>query len=285
MPDDDTTPPDTQPDPEAFAPLPPDTPLLTVLGTLARHIKAKTGKPASFMAIPRKLALPLAGERAAAKQTVLEEDFMRACLDARLPAMLLAVPVEPDGPAIPVVAIDMPAPLAAAWNWPVPRFAHNEGFEEHPVYAACPFSRTMWDRGDGRDIPALCRRLLDWCKAHAETRPAPVFQPVWGQAAAARPLVGQSQDAERLPDDPALAWPAIEAGLEAHAEAIRKELATKGIYGMEFDGELPEDIVSNFKSAFVDKFSALAEYGPHPLRPGWFALVATPMTLEGTQLN
>lgn len=277
---DDTTP-DTPaiPEPEAFAPLPGDTPMLEVLATLARQLRAKTGKPPSFMAIPRKLALTVAGERAAQKQTMLEDGFMRACLDGRLPSILLALPVEPDGPAVPIVALDMPAPLAAAWNWPVPRFARNEGFEEHPVYAACPFSRHLWDIGEGRLIPQLTKKLLNWCVARIQTQAASVHQPVIGQERQARPLMMPDARAEMLPDDPAVAIAAIEAGLEERREEIRKALDIAGMYGMEFNGELPEPILMGLKYAFSAKFQALAEYGPHPAKPGWFALVATPMGL------
>lgn len=274
---DDTTP-DT-PAHEAFAPLPGDTPMLEVLATMARQLRAKTGKPPSFLAIPRKLALTVAGERAAQKRTMLEDGFMRACLDGRLPSILLALPVEPDGPAVPVVALDMPAPLAAAWNWPVPRFAANEGFEEHPVYAACPFSRYLWDKGEGGRIPALTKKLLNWCVSRIQTQAAPVHQPVIGQEAQARPLMMPDAEAEMLPDDPAVAIAAIEAGLEERREDIRKALDISGMYGMEFNGELPEPILDGLKAAFSAKFQALAEYGPHPAKPGWFALVATPMGL------
>lgn len=271
----------TQPEVEAFAPLPPETPILTVLATMARQCRAKLGKPPSFMAIPRKLALVLAGERAQEKQTIIEDGFARACLDGRIPALLLAVPVEPDGPAIPVIAIDMPSPLAAAWTWPVPRFAANEGFEEHPVYAACPFSRRLWDGGEPERIPQLTKRLLAFCHEHAKSKAAPVFQPVVGQHDRARPLAMPAQaEPEALPDDPALAWATIEAGLDEHGSLIEAELAKRGVYGMEFDGELAPEIVGKFKAAFAERFRALAEYGPHPYKAGWFALVATPMELE-----
>ena len=272
--------PDTQPA-EEFYPLPPDTSLLDVLAAMARQCRAKHGKPAAFMAIPRKLALPLAGERAEAKQTIVEDDFARACLDGRIPALLMAVPVEPDGPAIPVIAIDMPSPLAAAWTRPLPRYAANEGFEEHPVYAACPFSRLLWDKGEGARIPQLTRRILAFCHEHAKRHPAPVFQAVMGQHDRARPLVMAAQsEPEALPDDPALAWATIEAGLEEHAGLIQAELAKKGVYGMEFDGELSPEIIAKFQAAFAERFKALAEYGPHPYKPGYFVLAATPMGLE-----
>jgi len=309
--------PDTDNTPEVFAPLPPETPLLAVLAYMNRQCRAKTGKPAAFFAIPRKLALPLAGERAEAKLTIVEDDFARACLDGRIPALLMAVPVEKieadvamvdgvkvdnpggwcgrdklgrpiqhvrmmvDGPAIPVIAIDMPSPLAAAWTRPLPRFAAREGFEEHPVYAACPFSRLLWDKGEGARIPQLTRRILAFCHDHAQRQPAPVFQAVMGQHDRARPLVMAAQEApEALPDDPALAWATIEEGLEAHAGLIQAELAKKGVYGMEFDGELSPEIVGKFQAAFVERFKALAEYGPHPYKPGYFVLAATPMGLE-----
>lgn len=275
MPDTDNTP------EEVFAPLPPETPLLAVLAYMNRQCRAKTGKPAAFMAVPRKLALPLAGERAEAKLTIVEDDFARACLDGRISALLLAVPVEPDGPAIPVIAIDMPSPLAAAWTRPLPRFAAREGFEEHPVYAACPFSRLLWDKGEGARIPQLTRRILAFCHDHAQRQPAPVFQAVMGQHERARPLVMAAQEApEALPDDPALAWATIEEGLETHAGLIQAELAKKGVYGMEFDGELSPEIVAKFQAAFAERFKALAEYGPHPYKPGYFVLAATPMGLE-----
>lgn len=273
--------PDTDTSEEVFAPLPPETPLLQVLASMNRQCRAKTGKPAAFMAVPRKLALPLAGERAQEKQTIVEDDFARACLDGRIPALLLAVPVEPDGPAIPVIAIDMPNPLAAAWTWPLPRFAAREGFEEHPVYAGCPFSRLLWDKGEGARIPQLTRRILAFCHDHAQRQAAPVFQPVMGQFEAARPLMMAAQEApEALPDDPALAWATIEEGLEVHAGLIQAELAKKGVYGMEFDGELSPEIVAKFQAAFAERFKALAEYGPHPYKPGYFVLAATPMGLE-----
>lgn len=266
---------------EVFAPLPPETPLLQVLAYMNRQCRAKTGKPAAFFAIPRKLALPLAGERAEAKFTIVEDDFARACLDGRISALLLALPVEPDGPAIPVIAIDMPSPLAAAWTRPLPRFAAREGFEEHPVYAACPFSRLLWDKGEGGRIPQLTRRILAFCHDHAQRHPAPVFQPVMGQHDRARPLVMAAQEApEALPDDPALAWATIEEGLEAHAGLIQTELAKKGVYGMEFDGELDPEIVAKFQAAFAERFKALAEYGPHPYKPGYFVLAATPMEVQ-----
>lgn len=272
---------DTDNTPEVFAPLPPETPLLAVLAYMNRQCRAKTGKPAAFFAIPRKLALPLAGERAEAKLTIVEDDFARACLDGRISALLLALPVEPDGPAIPVIAIDMPSPLAAAWTRPLPRFAAREGFEEHPVYAACPFSRLLWDKGEGARIPQLTRRILAFCHDHAQRQPAPVFQAVMGQHDRARPLVMAAQEApEALPDDPALAWATIEEGLEAHAGLIQAELAKKGVYGMEFDGELSPEIVGKFQAAFAERFKALAEYGPHPYKPGYFVLAATPMGLE-----
>lgn len=265
-------------------PLPPDAPLLTVLAKLAAHLRAKTGKGPAFCAIPRKLALMLAGERATEMKTILEDDFISACLDARLPAMLLALPVEEGGPAIPVVAIDMPAPLAAAWTRPLPRFAEREGFEEHPVYAACPFSRKLWDAQEGGRIPQLCRKVLQFCHEHAQTQPAPAFLAVPGQLEAARPLQGQGiAQPEPLPDDPAIAWATIEAGLEEHGEMIRQELAKKGMYGMEFDGELPTELVSKFQDAFADQFQALAEYGPHPFKPGSFVIVATPFQVEAVQ--
>lgn len=277
MPDTDNT----QPEAEVFAPLPPETPLLEVLAYMNRQCRAKTGKPAAFFAIPRKLALPLAGERAEAKQTIVEDDFARACLDGRIPVLLLALPVEPDGPAIPVIAIEMASPLAAAWTWPLPRFAAREGFEEHPVYAACPFSRLLWDKGEGARIPQLTRKILAFCHDHAQRQAAPVFQAVMGQHERARPLIMAAQEApEALPDDPALAWATIEEGLEAHGGLIQAELAKRGVYGMEFDGELAPEIVGKFKAAFAERFRALAEYGPHPYKPGWFALVATPMGLE-----
>jgi hypothetical protein len=273
--------PDTDTPEEVFHPLPPETPLLQVLAYMNRQCQAKTGKPAAFFAIPRKLALPLAGERAEAKFTIVEDDFARACLDGRISALLLALPVEPDGPAIPVIAIDMPSPLAAAWTRPLPRFAAREGFEEHPVYAACPFSRLLWDKGDGARIPQLTRRILAFCHDHAQRQPAPVFQAVIGQHERARPLVMAAQEApEALPDDPALAWATIEEGLEAHAGLIQAELAKKGVYGMEFDGELSPEIVAKFQAAFAERFKALAEYGPHPYKPGYFVLAATPMGLE-----
>lgn len=271
----------TTPEAEVFAPLPPETPLLQVLASMARQCRAKHGKPASFMAIPRKLALPLAGERAQEKQTIIEDGFARACLDGRITALLLALPVEPDGQAIPVIAIDMPSPLAAAWTRPLPRFAANEGFEEHPVYAACPFSRLLWDKGEGARIPQLTKKILAFCHDHAQRQPAPVFQPVMGQFERARPLaMPERPEPEALPDDPALAWATIEAGLEEHAAAINAELAKRGAYGIEFDGPLSEEIVGKFQAAFAERFKALAEYGPHPYKPGWFALVATPMGLE-----
>lgn len=272
---------DTQPTPaaETFAPLPGDTPMLTVLATLARQLRAKTGKPPSFMAVPRKLALTVAGERAAQKQTMLEDGFMRACLDGRLPAILLAVPVEPDGPAVPVVALEMPSPLAAAWTWPVPRFAANEGFEEHPVYAACPFSRYLWDKGEGTRIPQLTKKLLEWCVSRIQTQAAPVHQPVIGQEAQARPLVVSTGEAEPLPDDPAIALAAVEASMEERAAQIAKDLEVRGAIGLEFPGEVHEDVVAGIKRLFADKFKALAEYGPHPVKPGWYCLVATPMGL------
>ena len=273
MPDTDT--------PEEFHPLPPETPLLAVLAYMNRQCRAKTGKPAAFMAVPRKLALPLAGERAEQKQTIVEDDFARACLDGRISALLLALPVEPDGPAIPIIAIDMPSPLAAAWTRPLPRFAAREGFEEHPVYAACPFSRLLWDKGEGARIPHLTKRILAFCHDHAQRQPAPVFQAVMGQHERARPLVMAAQEApEALPDDPALAWATIEEGLEAHAGLIQAELTKKGVYGMEFDGELSPEIVGKFQAAFAERFKALAEYGPHPYKPGYFVLAATPMGLE-----
>jgi len=272
---------DTDTPAEEFHPLPPETPLLQVLAYMARQCRAKTGKPAAFMAIPRKLALPLAGERAEAKMTIVEDDFARACLDGRIPALLMAVPVEPDGPAIPVIAIDMPSPLAAAWTRPLPRYATNEGFEEHPVYAACPFSRLLWDKGEGARIPQLTRRIMAFCHDHAQRQPAPVFQPCHGQEAAARPLVMAAQaEPEALPDDPALAWATIEEGLEVHAGLIQAELAKKGVYGMEFDGELSPEIVAKFQAAFAERFKALAEYGPHPYKPGFFVLAATPMEVQ-----
>jgi hypothetical protein len=100
----------------------------------------------------------------------------------------------------------------------------------------------------------------------------------------ARPLQGEGQGhAEMLPEDPALAWAAIEAGLEEHGDMIRQELSRKGAYGMEFDGELDPDLVSKFQDAFASRFHALAEYGPHPMKPGWFALVATPFQVEGVE--
>ena len=268
-------------DTDAYSPLPPDAPLLTVLAKLAAQLRAKTGKGPAFCAIPRKLALRLAGERAAAKQTILDEGFQTACLDARVPTLLLALPVEEGGPAVPVVAIDMPAPLAAAWTRPLPRFAAREGFEEHPVYAACPFSRQLWDAGEGVRIPQLCRKVLQFCHVHAQSQAAPAFLPVMEQWQNARPLQGEGQGhAEMLPQDPAIAWAAIEAGLDEHVAMIRAELSRKGAYGMEFDGELAPDLVSKLKAAFAERFRALAEYGPHPYKPGWFALVATPMGLE-----
>lgn len=271
-------------DPDAYSPLPPDAPLLTVLSKLAAQLRAKTGKGPAFCAIPRKLALRLAAERAAAKQTILDEGFQRACLDARVPALLLALPVEEGGPAVPVVAIDMPAPLAAAWTRPLPRFAAHEGFEEHPVYAACPFSRKLWDAQEGGRIPQLCRKVLQFCHEHAQSQPAPVFLPVMEQWQNARPLQGEGQGhAEMLPEDPAIAWAAIEAGLEEHAGMIRQEMSRKGAYGMEFDGELDPGLVGKMKEAFASQFQALAEYGPHPLKPGWFALVATPFQVEGVE--
>lgn len=277
---DDTTP-DTPalPEPEAFAPLPGDTPMLEVLATLARQLRAKTGKPPSFLAIPRKLALTVAGERAAQKRTMLEDGFMRACLDGRLPSILLSLPVEPDGPAVPIVALDMPAPLAAAWNWPVPRFAANEGFEEHPVYAACPFSRQLWDSGEGGRIPALTKKLIKWCVSRIQTQAAPVHQPVIGQEAQARPLIMPKVEMQSMSDDPAIALAEIEASLDAKAQEIRQDLELRGMCGMEFPGEIHPDIVTGLKAAFSAKFQALAEYGPHPAKPGWFALVATPMGL------
>lgn len=266
---------------EAFAPLPPETPLLAVLAAMNRQCLAKTGRPAGFMAIPRKLALPLAGERAEQKQTIVEDDFARACLDGRIPALLLAVPVEPDGPAIPVIAIDMPSPLAAAWTTKLPRFAANEGFEEHPVYAGCPFSRLLWDKDEGARIPQLTRKILAYCHDIAKRKPAHAFQPVMGQFERTRPLVMAAQEApEALPDDPALAWATIELGLEEHASQIEAELAKRAAYGMEFDGELAPEIVAKFQAAFAERFKALAEYGPHPYKPKWFALVATPMEVQ-----
>jgi len=272
---------DTATPEEVFTPLPPETPLLEVLATMARQCLAKHGKPATFMAIPRKLALRLAGERAEQKLTMVEDDFARACLDGRIPALLLAVPVEPDGPVIPVIAIDMPSPLAAAWTRQLPRFAANEGFEEHPVYAACPFSRLLWDKGEGDRLPGLTRRILYFCHDHAMHKAAPVFQPLWGQDAAARPLMMPAQaEPETLPDDPALVWAAIEAGLEEHGSQIEAELAKRGAYGMEFDGELDPEIVGKFQAAFAERFKALTEYGPHPYKPGCFALVATPMGVQ-----
>ena len=273
--------PDTDTPEEVFAPLPPETPLLAVLAYMNRQCRAKTGKPAAFMAVPRKLALPLAGERAEAKLTIIEDGFARACLDGRIASLLLAVPVEPDGPAIPVIAIEMASPLAAAWTRPVPRFARNEGFEEHPVYAGCPFSRLLWDKGEGGRIPQLTRKILAFCHDVAQRQAAPVFQAVMGQHERARPLVMAAQEApEALPDDPALAWATIEEGLEAHGGLIQAELAKKGVYGMEFDGPLSEDIVGKFAAAFAERFKALAEYGPHPYKPGYFVLAATPMKLE-----
>jgi hypothetical protein len=272
--------PDTQPA-EEFHPLPPDTSLLEVLAYMARQCRAKTGKPAAFMAIPRKLALPLAGERAEAKQTIVEDDFARACLDGRISALLMAVPVEPDGPAIPVIAIDMPSPRAAAWTRPLPRYAANEGFEEHPVYAACPFSRLLWDKGEGARIPQLTRRILAFCHDHATRHPAPVFQAVMGQHGRARPLVMAAQsEPEALPDDPALAWATIEAGLEEHADMIKASLVKRGVFGMEFDGELSPEIIAKFQTAFAERFKSLAEYGPHPYKPGFFVLAATPMEVQ-----
>jgi hypothetical protein len=248
---------------------------------MARQCRAKHGKPATFMAIPRKLALPLAGERAEQMNTIIEDGFARACLDGRIQSLLLAVPVEPDGPAIPVIAIDMPSPLAAAWTRTLPRFAEREGFEEHPVYAACPFSRLLWDKGDGARLPGLTRRILVFCHDYAMHKPAPVFQPVIGQFDRARPLAMSAQaEPEALPDDPAIAWATIEAGLDAHSSQITAELAKRGAFGMEFDGELAPEIVIKFQAAFAERFKALAEYGPHPYKPGWFALVATPMGLE-----
>jgi hypothetical protein len=272
---------DTDTPEEVFAPLPPETPLLTVLATMNRQCRAKTGRPAAFMAIPRKLALPLAGERAEQMNTIIEDGFARACLDGRIPALLLAVPVEPDGPAIPIIAIDMPSPLAAAWTRQLPRYAEAEGFEAHPVYAACPFSRLLWDKGEGARIPGLTRRILAFCHNYAKHKPAPVFQPVMGQFDRARPLMMAAQEApEALPDDPALAWATIEAGLEEHAAMIKAELAKKGVYGMEFDGELVPEIVGKFRAAFAERFAALAEYGQHPYKAGCFALVATPMEVQ-----
>lgn len=277
---DDTTP-DTPalPEPEAFAPLPGDTPMLQVLATLARQIRAKTGKPPSFMAIPRKLALTVAGERAAEKQTMLEDAFMRACLNGRLPAVLLALPVEPDGPAVPIVALEMPVPLAAAWHWPVPRFAVNEGFEEHPVYAACPFSRELWDKGEGMRIPQLTKKVLDWCVSRIQTQAAPVHQPVIGQERQARPLMAPEMQAEMLPEEIDAAQQAVSICMDERQVEIRKALNVAGMYGIEFDGQLPEPLIECLKKAFAERFQALAEYGPHPLKKGWFAMVATPMGL------
>lgn len=275
MPDTDT------PEGEEFHPLPPETPLLTVLATMARQCRAKTGRAPGFIAIPRKLALPLAGERAEQKMTIVEDGFARACLDGRITALLMAVPVEPDGPAIPVLAIDMPSPLAAAWPTKLPRFAENEGFEEHPTYAACPFSRLLWDKDEATRIPQLIRKILAYCHDIAKRKPAPVFQPVMGQHDRARPLAMSAQsEPEALPDDPSMAWATIEAGLDAHGAQINAELAKRGAYGIEFDGELAPDIVGRFQAAFAERFKALIEYGPHPYKPGWYAMVATPISLE-----
>lgn len=279
---DDTTP-DTPADsqPEAFAPLPGDTPILEVIANVRRQCRAKHGKPAAFVAIPRKLAVAVAGDRATEVRKVILDAHLESLLDGRITVMLLALPAdEPDGDPLPVIAMDMPTPMVAAWTHKLPRWVAAEGFEEHPDYAAVPFSRYLWDKGEAVRIPEMCAKLLNYCLDIAKRRPANAFQVVYHQHENARPLkMPHAGDAERLPEDPELAWAAIEAGLDERAGHIRQELDRAGMFGVEFEGDVGDDMAAKLKAAFADKFKALAEYGPHPVKAGWFALVATPMGL------
>lgn len=278
---DDTT---THTEQPAFAPLPPDTPILAVIADVQAQCLAKYGKPASFIALPRQLALAVAGDRAAQAQKVMHEQNMECLLDGRLKAVLLALPAAEGRPALPVVALDMPAPMVAAWTHVLPRYVENEGFEEHPEYAAVPFSRTLWDAQEFKRIPELCSKILNYCVDIINRKPAAAFQMVIHQAANARPLtMPKAAEAESLPSDPAIAWAAIEAGIDERAAEIKAALAKDGMFGIEFDGDLNDDLKAKLKGAFAAKFAALAEYGPHPFKQGWFSLVATPFGLEVAQ--
>jgi hypothetical protein len=264
---------------ESFAPLPPDTPILDVLATVARQVQVKTGKPASFLAVPRKLAVVIAGDRAAQVGKPLLPSQMQALLDGRLQEVLLVIP-GPTGQPLPVVCLPMVAPLAGGWNWPLPRYARDGIVCEHPEYPSLPFSTQMWDNDQKEEIPHRCNKLRQFIADQAKRHATVAHQPVTGQFEAARPLqMPTPAQAERLPEDPMLAWATLEAGLEEKAADIRGSIERKGAFGMEFDGELPEEVLTNLKDSFLAKFQCLVTYGPHPAKEGWFALVATPTTL------
>jgi hypothetical protein len=274
------TPPPAEASPPAFTPLPPDTPILAAIADVQAQCLAKWGKPASFIAVPRQLALAVAGDRAAQSQKNIHESHMECLLDGRLKAVLLVLPGAEGGPAVPVIALEMPAPMVAGWTHVLPRYVEAQGLEEHPDYAAVPFSRQLWDSGQGEDIPALCAKLLAYCVDLINRKPAAAYQMVIHQAANARPLVmPKAAEVEDLPADPAIAWAAIESGLDERAEAIKAALAKTGVFGMEFNGDLEDDIKAKLKAAFAERFGCLADYGPHPLKSGWYCLIATPFSV------
>lgn len=261
-----------------FTPMGPDASLLDVIDNVCRQVQARRGKPCTFVAIPRVLALRASAERAeVCKKTMLEQHW-QALLDGNIKAMLLALPHE--GRSIPVIALEMPAPMVAGWSYALPRYVEAEGFEEHHEYTGVPFSRLLWDKGEGSRIPELCRKVLHYCLPLINRKPAEAFQMVTAQAREARPLVtGPQGELQHLPEDPEVAIKAFLAGMDERREAIDKELATKGMIGLEFSGDLPPDLLAVMKAAFAERHNALAEFGPHPAKPGWFALVATPMGL------
>jgi hypothetical protein len=259
-------------------PLPPDANILDVIDNVCRQVQARRGKPCTFVAIPRILALRASAERAeACKKTMLEQHW-QALLDGRITAMLLALPHE--GRSLPVVAMEMPAPMVAGWSYALPRYVEAEGFEEHPEYAGVPFSRLLWDKGEAARIPELCRKVLNYCLPLINRKPAEAFQMVQAQAAAARPLDhAGAGELQQLPDEPEVAIKAFLDGMEERREMIQKALDRDGMFGMEFNCEIEPDLLAAMKAAFAERHNALAEFGPHPAKPGWFALVATPMGL------
>jgi hypothetical protein len=261
-----------------FTPLPPDASILDVIDNVCRQVQARRGKPCTFVAIPRILALRASAERAeACKKTMLEQHW-QALLDGRIKAMLLALSHE--GRSLPVVAMEMPAPMVAGWSYALPRYVEAEGFEEHPEYAGVPFSRLLWDKGEAGRIPELCRKALNYCLPLINRKPAEAFQMVQAQARDARPLVMADQgELQQLPDEPEVAIKAFLDGMEERREMIQKALDRDGMFGMEFNGDLPPDVLAAMKAAFAERHNALAEFGPHPVKRGWFALVATPMGL------
>lgn len=252
------------------------TTLLSLVRQVQQRLQETTGKPASLVAIPRDLAIVLAGEWAQEVRQDINPAQMGVLMDPAHEELVLALD------DLPVIAMPLPGAFVAGWTTPFKRYKEDLGWGEHETIPTLPWSAWLAEQhANPQEAKARITALCAQVKREAQeisARPAPYFTPLTAELVSSGRMSAKTPtkevDREELHEDPAIAWQQVLDGMEEHADAIQTALDTQARYDMMIV-QPSADFLKRFADAVLERFAAVVASEPTDV-PGVVRLVFTP---------